>query len=95
MVKRGQSVILVWILIFAIMAILGGISAANDVPRITKEELKPMLGNPDMILVDVRTASSWDESDSKIQGAVREDPKKVSSWADKYPKDKTFVFYCS
>jgi hypothetical protein len=29
----------------------------------------------------------------KIKGAVREDPKQVSSWIDKYPKDKLLVLY--
>jgi hypothetical protein len=68
-------------------------SEAKDIPRMTKEELKPMLGSPDVVVVDVRTASEWDGSDLKVKGAIREDPKKVNSWADKYPKDKTLVFY--
>jgi rhodanese-related sulfurtransferase len=66
-----------------------------DVPRITKDELKPMLGNPDLIIIDVRIESSWNESDAKIKGAVREQPIHIESWANKYPKDKTLVLYCS
>jgi rhodanese-related sulfurtransferase len=60
-----------------------------------KEQLKTMMGNPDLIIVDVRTASDWNSSDMKIQKAVREDSKTVNSWANKYPKDKTLVFYCA
>ncbi len=66
-----------------------------DVPRITKEELKAMIGNPDVIIVDVRTNAGWSESKLKIKGAVREDPTQVKSWIEKYPPDKIFVFYCS
>jgi rhodanese-related sulfurtransferase len=66
------------------------------VPRMTKEELKPLLGNPDVIIIDVRVEDEWKEAKWKIQGAVREDSEKdIDSWANKYPKDKTLVFYCS
>jgi hypothetical protein len=68
-------------------------SRAVDVPRITKEELRSMLGNPNMVIVDVRGAKQWEASRSKIRGAVWEDPENVESWADKYPKDKTLVLY--
>ena len=61
-----------------------------------KEELKALLGSPDVIVVDVRIGGEWKSSDRKVRGAVREDPEKeISSWADKYPKEKTLVFYCS
>jgi len=69
--------------------------ASDDLPRMTTEELKRMLGDPEVAVVDVRAGSSWTESTTKIKGAVREDPKAVQSWAQKYPKDKTLVFYCS
>ena len=70
-------------------------SRAADVPRMTNEELKAMLGNPDFIVIDVRTQKDWEKSDLKIAGAVREDPEAVESWAKKYPKGKTLVFYCA
>ena len=66
---------------------------SQEVPRISKEDLKEMLGKPDLVIVDVRTDSDWNASTFKIKGAVREDPGKVDSWIDKYPKDKTLVFY--
>ncbi len=68
----------------------------QKVPKITKEELKSLLDNPDLIVLDVRVSSEWKKSENKIKGAVREDPEKaIDSWADKFPKDKTLVFYCS
>jgi 3-mercaptopyruvate sulfurtransferase SseA len=72
----------------------GGAGAA-DVEKMTKEELKTMLGNPDVIIVDVRQPSHYQASKAKIQGAVREDPSAVTAWMKNYPKDKTLVFYCA
>jgi len=47
-----------------------------------------------MAIIDVRSAHDWVDSDTMIQGAVREDPKQTASWMNKYPKDKTIVLYC-
>jgi Rhodanese-like domain len=67
-----------------------------EVPRVTKEQLLSMMGKPEVVILDVRESESWKKSKQKIQGAVREDPlKDVQGWFDKYPKDKTLVFYCS
>jgi hypothetical protein len=68
---------------------------STDAPRMTKDELKGMLGNPDLVIVDVRYGKDWTDSHLKIKGAVREDPKVFESWANKYPKDKTIVLYCA
>jgi rhodanese-related sulfurtransferase len=67
----------------------------EDAPRMTKEELKAMMGSPDLVIIDVRSGTDWADSDLKITGAVREDPKVFESWANKYPKDKTIVLYCA
>jgi len=67
----------------------------EDVPRMAKEQLKTMLGSSDLIIVDVRKAEDWDEASVKIKGAVREDAHNLGAWIDKYPKDKTLVFYCA
>ena len=70
--------------------------AAEKIPRLTKEELKELLGRPGVIILDVRTTLDWKKSDQKILGAVREDPDKaVKTWAEKYQKDKTMVLYCA
>jgi rhodanese-related sulfurtransferase len=68
---------------------------SEDAPRMTKEELKAMMGSPDLVIIDVRSGTDWADSDLKIKGAVREDPKVFESWANKYPKDKTIVLYCA
>jgi rhodanese-related sulfurtransferase len=71
------------------------IAQTEEIPRMTKEELKGMLGKPEVIIIDVRSKADWAGSKLKIKGAVREDPKKVASWMDKYSKDKIIVFYCA
>jgi hypothetical protein len=75
---------------------LGGVVYAQEnVPRMTKEDLKPLIGDPNVILIDVRSMGDWNKDTLMIKGAIREDPVDVASWMDKYPKEKTFVFYCS
>ncbi len=75
---------------------LQNLALETKVPRMTKEELKPLLGNPDVVVLDVRLPGEWKRASLKIQGAMREDPEKdYKAWASKYPKDKTLVFYCS
>jgi rhodanese-related sulfurtransferase len=68
---------------------------AAEVPKMTKEELKTKLGDPHVVIVDVRAGKDWKGSEFKIKGAVRGNPSEFSSWAGKYPKDKTLVLYCA
>ncbi len=85
------------ILLTAIISLAGGIftTCERDVPRMPKDELKAMLGSPDLVTIDVRLEGDWNKSDSKIKSAVRENPDHIESWADKYPKDKILVLYCN
>ncbi len=62
---------------------------------VSKDQVKQELANPDVIVIDVRTPSSWDSSPWKVQGARRESPADVDKWITKYPKDKTIVLYCA
>jgi len=70
-------------------------SSAADVGRMSKDELRGMLGNPDLVILDVRTEKEWRKSDKKILGATWQDADEFALWADTYPKDKTIVLYCS
>ena len=83
-----------------IMAMIGLLSAsagwANDAaPRVTREEVKTLLGNPNILILDARTGSSWSGSDQKIKGAVRVDPDDVLSWVNRVPREKKIIVYCS
>ena len=88
-VKIRFAIILSVTLCLATLEILTLTALAQESPKVTKEEVLGMLGNPDVIIIDVRSRGG----ELKIKGAVREDPKNVSSWIDQYPKDKLLVFY--
>jgi hypothetical protein len=64
-------------------------------PWTTREELKARLGNPEVIILDVRKKADWEASGQKIPGAVHEDYEGVKDWSIKYPRDKTMVLYCA
>jgi Rhodanese-like domain len=64
-----------------------------EIPRITKEQLKEMLGKPDVLVFDCRPQEQWKYSDQIIPGAIHEDPEAVQSWANKYDKNKKIVIY--
>lgn len=84
-----------------IMAVLAGIhlgqemasAASIEVPRISIERTKEMLTDPDVVIIDVRTAKTWWRSPGKIENAVREEPGSLKQWAGKYSKNKTLIFY--
>jgi len=87
--------LLIVLVLISVAAVWSTSAASDDAPKMTKDELKAMLGNPDLTIIDVRTSTDWTGSDMKITGAVREDPGEVTSWAGKYPKDKRIVLYCA
>lgn len=68
-------------------------ASSNDAPRMAKEQLKPLLGNPDVIVLDARSSADYNSSDEKIKGGVRVEPGNVKTIVEKYPKDKTIVLY--
>ena len=93
---RGRGAILriclVWM---SLMAADLALAAPPEADKITKEELLPLLGNPDVTIIDLRFGREWYGSDVKIKSAVREDPMKPGQWMDKYPKEKVLVLYCA
>jgi len=93
---RRLIVVLVVLIMGQAAAVLSAAAIAEaGVPMITAEELKAKLGSPDLTILDVRRAAHWNASDSKIKGAVRQDPNDVEGWAGKYAKEKTLILYCA
>ena len=86
---------MVSIALLVLLALTYGMARADDSHVMKKEQLRPLLGKPDVIIIDVRTNYDWDNSKRKIPGAVREEGMKFGSWMNKYPKDKTIVLYCA
>ena len=93
--KQRLLKVLTVLLAFTSMALFAKVAMADEVPRMSKEELRAMLDNPGVVIIDVRSGKDWEASQSKIKGAVREEPRQAKSWADKYDKDKTYVLYCA
>jgi hypothetical protein len=77
------------------MALLVSSFACATAPRITKDELRAALGNPEVIVADDRSDGDWTSSEYKINGAIRVAPGEEEAWAARYPKDTMIVFYCS
>jgi rhodanese-related sulfurtransferase len=67
----------------------------EKVTLITKEELKPIMGNADVAIIDVRRGRDWTSSEFKIKGAVYGDPKKIAEWNKQFSKDTKLVLYCA
>ncbi len=81
-------------LIFLAVGLFTTLANSGDVPTMTKDELKAMLGNSDLVILDVRLGNDYTSSDLKVKGAVREYGD-IGTWVYKYPKDKTLVLYCA
>jgi len=92
--KKIQSVFGI-ALMLALLGVWMTPTMATDVTRMSKEDLKARLDDPDVVILDVRSGSDWKSSEFKIKGAVREESRNVDSWAAKYSKDKTLVLYCA
>jgi len=90
-----KRLLIATLIIFFMVGVSIRFARSADAPRMTKDELKGMLDNPDLVIVDVRYGKDWTDSDKKIKGAIREDPNFFESWANKYPKDKTLLLYCA
>lgn len=86
--------IILFFLAVALLVVSGQVLAA-DVLRMTVDELEAVLGNDNVVVLDVRSGRDWRSSEFKIQGAKRADPGKINAWAGTYPKDKTLVLYCA
>jgi rhodanese-related sulfurtransferase len=70
-----------------------GPAAAQGVPRISKEALRAVLGQDDVVVIDLRIPNQYAPSEGTIPGAVRENPMDIRYWSA-YPKDKTIILYC-
>jgi len=89
-----KKLLRVLILIFSTVVLFTIFALSADIPRMTKEEVKAMLGNPNLVILDVRFGSDYFASDFKIKGAER--PYYGCGYIETYQNpNKTFVIYCS
>jgi rhodanese-related sulfurtransferase len=90
-----KRAVMVFIIFVFTIGFFTTFAMSENVPRMTKEELKAMMDNPDVVIIDVRYEKHWTGSDRMIKGAIRENYDDVKSWADKYGKDKILILYCA
>lgn len=64
-----------------------------EVPRISKEEVRDLMVQPDVVLLDTRPEEEWRSGDFKLPGAVHENPLEFASWASKYSKEQMLIMY--
>lgn len=93
--EKRKRILSCMLILFLTSLFLCSASFAEDAPRMTKEQVKDLLGYHGVLILDARTGAAWANSDSKIKGAVRVDPSDVDSWAGTLSKDKTIIIYCS
>ena len=67
----------------------------DGVPRISIQQLKDILGQEELVLLDTRPTQQWKASTKKIPGSVHHSSFKVQKWADEYEKNATIVTYCA
>ena len=93
--KNIKNIISFIILPFLILLAGISMSAAEDVPMITKEELKAQLDSSDVMILDVRIGKDLKSAEFKIKGAILANPNEFDKWATIFPKDKTLILYCA
>lgn len=83
-------------LIFLTIGLFTSFALSADVPMMTKDELKAMLGNPDLVIFDVRHGYEYFSSDLKIKGATRPLVREhIDPAILVHPKETIFVIYCA
>ena len=68
-------------------------SSSGDIPFISIEELKDKLGEPSVVILDVRIPKHIDASRFKVKGAIWVNPNEIDQWVHSFPKDSTYVLY--
>jgi hypothetical protein len=68
-------------------------AAAEDVPRISKEDAKALLRKPNAVFLDARIDKAWKGSSRRILGAVRVDLFDLETQTATYSKETTFIIY--
>jgi rhodanese-related sulfurtransferase len=69
-------------------------TASAMVPTISIDELRQLLGTPEVVILDVRHPRDWQTSNKKIPGAIRIDDGDFAP-IKAVDRDKRFVLYCA
>lgn len=93
--RNIKPLILLWMLVVGFSAISATVVAAEEMPRIPKEEAKQKLDDPNVVFLDARLGSDWQASSFKIKGAeyIGEEP--LEAWSANYDKNINYIVYCA
>jgi len=80
-------------LTFIFVVLLSLTVNASEISIISTNQLKLILGNPEISVIDVRGSTDWQSSELKIKGAIRGSPENFESWAHNFSKDKKLILY--
>ncbi len=95
MIQKNKRV-LVTLLVFTLAILIGPHAvSAEDIPRISKEEARDLLNDPNVVFLDLRSGSDWRASDQKLPGAVHVDARNWKEWVSRYDPGKTYILYCA
>ncbi len=95
MKKQFQYSLTYWATILGFLILFSSVSFGAAVNKMTKEELKKIMGSDTTAILDVRQGRDWNSSEFKIKGAIRINSGDLLSQSKKYPKDTTMVLYCA
>jgi rhodanese-related sulfurtransferase len=90
-----KTLIILSAFVVAVLITTNYAALANEIPRISKQEAREMLDDPEVVFMDVRSGSDWRASQVKISGAVYEDYRNVETWVQEYDPEKTYILYCA
>lgn len=62
---------------------------------ITPSDLKPLIENKVVTVLDVRRQSDFDADKVKLPGAHWKNPDQMAEWSQTLPKDREVVVYCA
>ena len=83
-----------WIRYCVLLGLLLSRLAWAEINEMSVDELAASIGNPRLVVLDVRSSTSWRYADEKIQSAVRVDSLQIPTLSARYDKDTILVLYC-
>ncbi len=62
---------------------------------VTPNDLKPLVENESVTVLDVRRQNDFDADTVKLPAAQWKNPEQLAEWCKALPKDKELVIYCA
>ncbi len=82
----------VFILMMVVVAFVNTTALAAEVPRMTKEELKGVLDDPKVVVLDLRAGRDWKSSEFKIKALNTKAPKNLANGLRNTRKIKNWCY---